>query len=844
MKKLEITEITSLEIVNKWEYLRQFYKLASKFYDAKDAVISDEEVKELIKQIKVKPEPEYRKIVNLKDWKFRLDAEGKGIAQGYFQESHDEKDWAEVTIPHSFSDVPDDPVLFGRTDYMLYSKNSKTGDIWRGEATAWYKTRPAMEPFNPGMGKYAYLNTSHEHQVAYLNVGSANLVSDVWVNETPVVFDHLGLFPYRTEITEALCNHITDSPVVAVRVKNILSNMPHLFHNGFQHAYFDKKHTWNENLFDWPDRADGGLAGDVTISVMHKAHIENVFIHTEQIAENSANIMFDLTVRNQYGYRVAGSAVISVSRWESAATPAICSATTHFSANPLDDTLLNITVNIPNPSLWTPDTPDLYIAHIILYGADGVPIDDIYETFGVRTFKMHGAHFYLNGKKIVLQGTHDIGNYHGESVIWLSDDIIVRDILLHKLMGANCSRWPSDTRMHCKRIAELCDQFGFMTQWAGYFEVWNVHPDMEMLASRDVGAMVKDLRNHASIVIWEMSDESLLCDNAFRRMKFVDMMYRLVQAADPTRPVVPAGFYCNCLYEAMGLYPEKDLNESIKARRVISENPRFNLANAPWDFHMGQASMLEKIKVMSGGAKAVVLTEFGGSNALPNPALTGHIYNGFHWKRTPFCNADMDVIDKSLFGCPIRPKDWRETQAMQALTLCRMLSAARQYPDIISAYFFVQLIDYWTLYCGVTDVLCNAKLAFFPAQNHFDAIYITVLTGAASVSKTYRLPVSLSNYGPEVHDAVLKVYIRNTDGRLCQEYTFGEVSAEGNVAVSRIAELDLSGLPDNLYTFEYFLYDKEDAQMARMFEMAYVEGVVETVEYDYISSIDDAFYSP
>lgn len=835
IKEPEITDITSLESDKKWEYLRQYYKCAKKFYDAKDVVASNEDVKELIKKIKVKPEPEYRKIISLKDWKFILDPEDKGISQGYFLDGYEEKEWADVKIPHSFSDVPENPVLFGRTDYKLYAKDDKTADIWRGETTAWYKSRPKTEPFNPGMGKYAWLNTSHEHQVAYLNVGSANLVSDIWVNETPVVFDHLGLFPYKTEITEALCNSVTENPVIAVRIKNILSNMPHLFHNGFQHVYFDKKHAPDD--FVWDDRADAGLAGDVTLSVMSKTHIENVFIHTQQINKSSASVAFDLTIRNQYGYRVAGSADIFVSRWENEKTPEICSAKTHFSANPLDDTVLNINVNIPNPNLWTPDTPDLYIAHIILYDSNGVPIDDIYETFGVRTFKMEGSHFYLNGKKIVLQGTHDISNYHGESIIWFSDEIIIKDILLHKKMNANCSRFPSDMRIHCKRIAELCDQFGFMTQWAGYFEVWNVHPDMEMLASRDVGAMIKDLRNHPSIAIWEMADESLLCDNAFRRMKFVDMMYKLVQEADPTRPVVPAGFYCNNLIETMGLYPEKDLEHGLKARRIIAENPRFNYPNAAWDFHMG--GRLEDVKIINDGAKAVIMTEFGGGSSLSDPALTGHIYKGLLGGRTPFWNADYEKETISIYGRMITMDDWRETQAMQSVSLCRILNNIRQYPDVISAYFFVQLLDFWVLRGGVADIFGNAKLAYFAAQNHFAPVFITASKGGAAVKKTDSLPVSVSNYGTDIKDAVLKVFVKDTDGKLYQEYTFGEINAKGNVTVSDVAELDLSGLADNLYAFEYFLYDEEENQTARMFEMAYVGGVVETVEYNHIAAIHE-----
>ena len=44
--------------------------------------------------------------------------------------------------------------------------------------------------------------------------------------------------------------------------------------------------------------------------------------------------------------------------------------------------------------------------------------------------------------------------------------------------------------------------WGFMLTWAGFFELWVVHPELELYAGRDAKTMVKSLRNCPSIVMW------------------------------------------------------------------------------------------------------------------------------------------------------------------------------------------------------------------------------------------------------------------------------------------------------------------------------------------------------
>ena len=821
-------DLSELEIPKRWEYLRRYYREARAFHGAREEVVTDAEVRGAVAGLKDRPKPLYRKVVPIEDWRFTLDAEDGGLRAGYFTCAHDESGWDGVRLPHSFSEVPQDPVLFGRTDYMFYARrdNNPVADIWKGDMTAWYKARVDLEPIDGGRGKYFYLHTGIDHPVAYLSVGSANLVSDVWVNESPVSFEHTGPFPYKVEVTEALCSGVSASPVVAVRVKNTVSNMPHLFANGFQHCYFGDRFFGGEARYDWPDRADGGLAGDVTLTVLNKHHIEDAFIRTRSIGKGSASVELTVTTRNQFSSRAYGKVGISVTEWVDGpgeGGPAEA-ALYDVSSRPMDDTAHTFTVNVRDPKLWTPDEPNMYLAHIVLYGEGGEPIDDVYEPFGVRTFAMNGSSFYLNGRRTVLQGTHDIANYHGESLIWLSDAMIAKDILLHKRMGANCSRWPSDSRMHHRRIAECCDQLGFMLTWAGYFEVWNIHPNAEMFATRDVKAMVRDLRNHPSIVIWEMGDETLQCDNHFRRMRFFDLMHDLVLESDPTRPIVPSGYYSGMVTGFSGFDPDAGGDPDVRAIRVASEYPLYDKPNVAWDVHMGNVANLNALTDLMNGKKPLIFTEFGGCNALPDPSLTSAEYGGFHWNKTPFWNVEPAKSDIGIFGRMIGPDDWRETQAMSAAKLGFLIGALRQHPDAVAAYQFVMLIDYWTIYVGATDIHGNAKLAFHIAKSHFEPVFITALQGNAIVGAEAARDVTVNNQGPDIAGATLRVTVRGDGGAAAVEAVFKGVDAEGGVALTKVASLDISSLREGIYAFEYVMTDGEGRPLGRMFEMAYVEA--------------------
>ena len=596
-------ELLELSGSRKQEYLQRYYDVSAKFYNIKDIVVTEDEIDECINKFKEKPAPEVRKQIKLKDWKFKLDEKEEGLKDGFCSRNYDESSWESVKVPYACNHIPEKPVSFGKTDYMcLISEAGEHFEIWRGDYSTWFKTR-------------LNINAPGEEEIVYLSFDSINLKSDIWVNEFPVMLDHLGLFPFKVDITREMKKAKDKETVIAAKVSNTASTLPMLFYNGVQYAYNGKPFSEGRTEFDWVDQVWTGIAGDAVITVTGKNHIEAASISTEDIRNGDALLKCRLTLRNASWKKFNGKARLVISKW----LPVEDRGSSKVLAEdvcilPMNEATACIDFKIENADLWSVDSPNLYLAHIVLEDSDGNPVDDLFETFGARLVSIKGSHFYLNNKKIVPRGTHDVCHYAGEPAICPGDRAIVKDMLLHKKMGANCSRWPSDIRMHYKKIADYCDQFGFMLSWTGYFEMWALHPEAEMYAARDVKAMVRSLGNCPSVIVWEMGDEALLGMQDFRRLRWYKKIYQLVVAEDPSRPVIPSGSYCNELVDLIYTHGEKEAHFEFEKEResVLEDFPLFNKELEVWDYHYCPClppirpykPVIDRVKGTSSGAKA------------------------------------------------------------------------------------------------------------------------------------------------------------------------------------------------------------------------------------------------
>ena len=196
-------------------------------------------------------------------------------------------------------------------------------------------------------------------------------------------------------------------------------------------------------------------------------------------------------------------------------------------------------LTIPEPKLWSPETPNLYTAETtVLY--DGKPVDCYTTRFGVRTIELRADKgFFLNGKLRKFKGVclhHDLGPL-GAAV---NKAAIRRQLTILKDMGCDAIR--TSHNMPAEELVELCDEMGFMMQLEP-FDEWDVakcengyHRFFDEWAERDMVNMLRHYRNNASVVMWSVGNEVPTQWNE-GGYKVASWLQSICHREDPTRPV-------------------------------------------------------------------------------------------------------------------------------------------------------------------------------------------------------------------------------------------------------------------------------------------------------------------
>jgi beta-galactosidase len=203
------------------------------------------------------------------------------------------------------------------------------------------------------------------------------------------------------------------------------------------------------------------------------------------------------------------------------------------------------TVEVRSPKLWSPDSPDLYLAKVEIVVARKT-VDEMSTPFGIRKVEVDAEHgFRLNGEMLKLKGGcvhHDDGPL-GSAVI---DRAEVRRVELLKANGYNAIR--TSHNPPSPAFLEACDRLGMLVVDEA-FDCWeraknpqDYHLYFKEWSDRDIASMVRRDRNHPSVVIWSIGNEipEQFSTNAVAIQK---RLRESVLSHDPTRPITQA--VCN-----------------------------------------------------------------------------------------------------------------------------------------------------------------------------------------------------------------------------------------------------------------------------------------------------------
>lgn len=178
------------------------------------------------------------------------------------------------------------------------------------------------------------------------------------------------------------------------------------------------------------------------------------------------------------------------------------------------DHMFTFELDIPDAQLWSPDFPALYQAKFTVRH-NGEVVDVREERFGIRTIEFKRDGFYLNGGKFDLIGSNRHMEYPviGNAV---PANAQKRDAVLLKAGGLNWVRL-SHYNQHSAFI-ESCDELGILVMAAiPGWQQYHVNEHFINNTLRDARELVREWRNHPSIMIWEMSLNETFPPNWFNR---------------------------------------------------------------------------------------------------------------------------------------------------------------------------------------------------------------------------------------------------------------------------------------------------------------------------------------
>ncbi|HET9571059.1 MAG TPA: glycoside hydrolase family 2 TIM barrel-domain containing protein [Bacteroidales bacterium] len=199
-------------------------------------------------------------------------------------------------------------------------------------------------------------------------------------------------------------------------------------------------------------------------------------------------------------------------------------------------------VQISNPLLWSPESPNLYQANIQLIKGNQI-IDDLKTGFGIRTIEFSAENgFLLNGKPLKLNGgcVHHDNGCLGSAAYDRAEE---RKIELLKAGGFNAVR--TSHNPPSEALLDACDRLGLLVMDEA-FDCWKIGKNSNDYSlyfnqwwERDLEAMVLRDRNHPSIFMWSIGNEVPERGKA-EAVKTASILIEALKRLDHTRPVTSA----------------------------------------------------------------------------------------------------------------------------------------------------------------------------------------------------------------------------------------------------------------------------------------------------------------
>ena len=562
-------------------------------------------------------------------WQFALDASGAGRAEGWWNRPLPGS--REIPVPASYNDVFADARV-----------HDHVGDVW-------YQTGVRV-PARWAGGRICLRFDAATHRAV------------VWVNGTQVAEHEGGYTPFEADVTEVV--ELGAENRVMVVVNNVLSwqSIPPGYveetPDGPRQRYFHDFYNY------------AGIHRSVWLYTRPAACIDDITVVSD-LSGSSGAIRYRVETRGAEGLEVR----VTLRDAEGARQTRLTGSSGE--------------ITIPDVHAWRPGEGYLYDLTVELWGLGESPVDVYSLPIGVRSVRVDGTRFLINGEPFYFRGfgKHEDSPVRGKG----HDDVLmVHDFALMKWLGANSFR--TSHYPYAEEVLDYADRHGIVVidetpavglnvdLAAGAFGL----PPMQTYSDETINAAtqavhrqaIRELvardKNHACVVLWSIANEPK-SDTPEARAYFEPLVAE-ARRLDPSRPV---GFVNVMLAPA-----DKDVISDLFD--VLMLNRYYGWYVAHGDLPAAERGLEAELKAWAKKLnKPIIITEYGADtlaglhSTLPTPwteeyqvallDMSGRVFDrieavvGEHiWNFADFATAPgvlrVDGNKKGVFTRDRRPK--------------------------------------------------------------------------------------------------------------------------------------------------------------------------------------------
>jgi beta-glucuronidase len=487
-------------------------------------------------------------------WRFALDPAGEGRAARWF--AGPLAGAGEMAVPASFNDIAADPAV---RDYF--------GDVW-------YQT-------------VVRVPRGWDGRRIVLHFESATHRATVWVGDVEVVSHEGGYTPFAADITAHV--RAGEPARVTVVVNNTLS-FQSIPPGVVEDTPTGPRQRYWHDFFNY-----AGIHRPVWLYQTAPVHLTDITVVTgldgatgtvDYETASSAPATTRVVLRDAEGRQVA------------------------------EGTGASGTLTVPNVHRWAPGDGYLYDLEVQLAGDDATVVDSYHQSVGIRTVKVSGNRFLINGEPFYFTG---FGKHEDLAVIGKghNDAFMVHDFELLRWIGANSFR--TSHYPYAEDVLDYADRRGIvlidetaavglnMGLGGGIFGAQGYQtysPETINEQTREVHAQaIRELvtrdKNHPSVVLWSIANEPESdtegAENYFRPL------FELTRELDPSRPV---GFV-NVMLAPYGKCRVSQFAD------VLMLNRYYGWYTQTGDLVAAEHAWEEELRGWAGDNKPIIITEYG-----------------------------------------------------------------------------------------------------------------------------------------------------------------------------------------------------------------------------------------